>query len=160
MQELLHHLRKVVTKNNTEIEAYCESIHFTLHNTDIVVWNLESGVISVRNGGYYTCTTKNRINEILGSLKIPFFVHQYRHKWYISSHNDPKNQSFETVNVFKKENKQVIANKHQYWGDILDFSNNPPTVIESEWSKKYKANSTVHLRLNVWLMLLTEYNTP
>ena len=129
-RKLLTHLRKLVTRNNTKIYTYSgETIYFDLHITCIVKWNTATGVVTVQNGGWYSSTTKNRINEILNALKIPYQVYQHKWKWYWSEPRnsyDPKtNKQFEVVNVFDKKDMILSADKCYYMGNTVDFNLTP-----------------------------------
>lgn len=59
------------------------SISVRLHGTDVVRAE-QNGDITLRTGGYYTVTTKARINEFLTLAGTGWKVFQKNHDWFIS----------------------------------------------------------------------------
>ena len=51
------------------------------HDTDVVAFNDEK--IILRNGGWYTATTKTRMNQTATVHELPFNVYQARNQWYV-----------------------------------------------------------------------------
>lgn len=62
-----------------------DSIHLKLHNTYIVTWYTD-GRIELNTGGWFTVTTKARINEFIGAYGIS----QERGIWYLTSYCNGK----------------------------------------------------------------------
>lgn len=49
-------------------------------NTDILIFNQDNTKVKVFNGGYFTSTTKDRLNKFLPSFK----VYQHKREWYLT----------------------------------------------------------------------------
>jgi hypothetical protein len=54
-----------------------------LYSTEIV--RLNSSEIILNSGGYYTDTTKNRMNLLFREEGIPLSIYQEKRKWYVKS---------------------------------------------------------------------------
>ena len=54
-----------------------------LYKTDIITFHTD-GMIELNTGGYYTRTTKDRLNRFQ-----PFNIHQKNYVWYVESENLP-----------------------------------------------------------------------
>ena len=67
--------------NNTYLEqrGLTERIAVRLHSTDVVVF-YPSGRVTLHTGGYYSTTTKERINHF---IEPAAHVYQKAHKWYV-----------------------------------------------------------------------------
>ena len=62
-------------------ECEYESVLY-LHGTPIVTHHHESGLIQLNTGGWYTATTKKRMNEALQLLGADFTIHQRNLEWF------------------------------------------------------------------------------
>lgn len=52
------------------------------HDTAICkIWG--SGKVRIDNGGWWSKTTKKRINAILSALGLPYFIYQANWAWYL-----------------------------------------------------------------------------
>ena len=72
------HKTSVVNDNNTLIVAY--------HNTPVVkVTNTE---IILNTGGWYSATTKRRMNQASNSYGLGFAVYQVNFSWYVDYNGD------------------------------------------------------------------------
>ena len=56
------------------------------HQTKIVEWN-DSSII-LRNNGYYTLTTKRKMNQAANQFRLNFSVYQEKGEWYVSHSGD------------------------------------------------------------------------
>ena len=73
----------VKDKPNTYV-YYNNSYHsFVLHNTTIVRYNPFTSKVILNTGGWYTVTTKRRMNEIFNEHMIPLQVFQKDFEWYV-----------------------------------------------------------------------------
>tara|TARA_R110002020_G_scaffold268289_1_gene483496 strand:- start:454 stop:720 length:267 start_codon:yes stop_codon:yes gene_type:complete len=73
-----NHKTSVVNDNNVLIVAY--------HNTPVVkVTNTE---IILNTGGWYSATTKRRMNQASLSYGLGFAVYQVNHSWYVDYKGD------------------------------------------------------------------------
>ncbi len=54
-----------------------------LYKTDIITFHID-GMIELNTGGFYTNTTRNRLNRFQ-----PFTVYQKNYEWYVESKNLP-----------------------------------------------------------------------
>jgi len=55
------------------------------HATEVV--RKEAGKITLRTGGWFTATTKSRINQAANQFGLCFQVWQRDHKWFVSLPN-------------------------------------------------------------------------
>lgn len=67
--------------NNTYLEKHFCGIAVRLHSTNIVMFH-EDGRVALFTGGYYTVTTKERINQFISGR-----VYQKKHVWYYVGHD-------------------------------------------------------------------------
>jgi len=70
--------------NNTYWQRRGENIALKLHNTDIVTL-YPTGDMSLNTGGWYTLTTKERINRVLPRV---FYLHQEKGRWFVVNRLD------------------------------------------------------------------------
>ena len=68
--------------NNTWLERLdADTIGVQLHSTYVVRFH-RAGATTLHTGGYYTVTTKDRINEFISGR-----VYQQAHRWYYVGHD-------------------------------------------------------------------------
>ena len=81
--------RDLVTRNNTDITVFDNFVQVKLHETNIVTARRGGNGLSItlHTGGWYTHTTKKRMNEVLQALGCPFAVHQINGLWYVVCDN-------------------------------------------------------------------------
>lgn len=78
-----------MAKTLTGIGATATDIHntdtlfvCTYHQTEVVHYDKEGKLLTLRNGGYQTATTKRRINECMKFLGLPVHVFQEGGIWF------------------------------------------------------------------------------
>lgn len=90
-QQMLSDVEKPVLKSrmisNNTVKIWYEdgTIAVRLHHTDVVTF-LTDGTIQLNTGGWYTPTTKDRINAALSELsgyRYHLWIYQENSKWYI-----------------------------------------------------------------------------
>lgn len=57
--------------------------HVTYHSTDVVVFDDLS--VKLDNGGYWTATTKTRMNQAANQFGLGFQVYQYKKQWFVDT---------------------------------------------------------------------------
>ena len=57
------------------------STYVVYHNTDVVRFN--ESEITLKTDGWYTQTTKNRMNQASNQYNLGFSVSQRNYKWYV-----------------------------------------------------------------------------
>ena len=55
---------------------------------------LRDGSLAITNGGWYTSTTKKRINKILEYYNIPWSIYQKDYVWYLYNHSTKESLKF------------------------------------------------------------------
>jgi len=60
------------------------------HDTDVAVWEPDTGTIRLDHGGWVTYYTKERINRFLDVLDIGARLYQHRKRWYVSEDHCPR----------------------------------------------------------------------
>lgn len=74
--------QRQVTKNTRVYRYHDGTCHVDLHDTDVAVIHPATGKVTLNTGGWYTNTTKDRINQVLRNTG--YHVYQHDHRWYIS----------------------------------------------------------------------------
>jgi hypothetical protein len=69
-------------KKATKVEEIRDITHVYLYNTCIV--SIFPNVVRFRTGGYYTVTTKRRMNEVCKLYKLPLCIKQKDFTWYVT----------------------------------------------------------------------------
>ena len=90
--------RAIVNKNNwsnsnTFVE-YNESTNcstIVLHRTAIAVYDHNTNALKLNTGGWYSVTTKSRLNAILEEVKYGCKVFQKNFDWFVSYNNQTRN---------------------------------------------------------------------
>lgn len=77
---------KEYRRDNTRVYWDAGICYVRLYNTDIIV--LDANALWLNSGGYWTVTTKSRINDVLTGLGFPISVIQKDFDWYITNGND------------------------------------------------------------------------
>ena len=89
--------RAVVNKNdwsnsNTFVDynsnTNCSTV--VLHRTAIAVYDHNTQALKLNTGGWYSVTTKSRLNAILQEVKFGARVFQKNFNWFISYNNEVK----------------------------------------------------------------------
>ena len=70
-----------ITGNNTTVSQHGPNTCVTLHATDVVTFDSESVIL--RTAGWYTVTTKRRMNEASEHFGLGFRVIQRNHEWRV-----------------------------------------------------------------------------
>lgn len=65
------------------VATVCTPLVVKYHNTDVVEYNPLKGVLTLRCGGWYTATTKSRINQFCEKFGVVVF--QKAHQWYVDN---------------------------------------------------------------------------
>ena len=73
------------------------------HNTTIVRYNYETDTITLNSGGWYTYTTKQRMNQFMDETRIPLRVFQKNYEWYVYNH-----ESDETIPFTDNQEIKVV----------------------------------------------------
>jgi hypothetical protein len=86
-----------ITGNNTTVSQHGENTVVTLHATDVVTFDSES--VLLRTGafgtaGYYTATTKRRMNEASAHFGLGYRVIQQNHEWRVVFDDGREDQPF------------------------------------------------------------------
>ncbi|HMN10696.1 MAG TPA: hypothetical protein PKD55_00055 [Bellilinea sp.] len=125
---------------STRVQARENGIAVRYHNTDVVLYT-ERG-ITLNSGGWYTSTTKARINDALNAL--PGFIRVYQEKgvWYL--HAQQRNPEY--VDPFETGVYQPVEGYNPYWitryeipfldgttvdydGNLIDYPGDPESAV-------------------------------
>lgn len=66
--------------------------HVCYHQTDVV--SFDARRVTLRTGGWYTVTTKTRMNQASHQFNLGFSVYQDRGQWFVRSHHNGHVQRF------------------------------------------------------------------
>lgn len=85
-------------ENNTRIEKRGEDYAVVLHSTDVVTYH-EDGSVTLNSGGWFTITTKDRINRHMGIPGIR--VYSDLGRWFIYSRGEKICRFFDGITITK-----------------------------------------------------------
>lgn len=73
-------------KTATSVRTDEHGTHVRYHDTDVVTFTPDKVIL--RTGGWYTVTTKARMNQAARQFRLPYGVSQRKSKWYVSRWNE------------------------------------------------------------------------
>ena len=86
--------RAIVNRNNwsnsntfVEYNSNTDCSTIVLHRTAIAVWDDKNQALKLNTGGWYSVTTKSRLNAILDQLITGARVFQRDFNWFLSYNN-------------------------------------------------------------------------
>ena len=86
--------RAIVNRNNwsnsntfVEYNSFTDCSTIVLHRTAIAVYDHKNQALKLNTGGWYSVTTKSRLNAILQELIAGARVYQKNFNWFLSYHN-------------------------------------------------------------------------
>jgi len=68
------------------------------HETTVVEWDQERGIIILDSGGWRTATTKHRMNQASNTWDLELGVYQENYRWYVSTPEGTK-EFFDGINL-------------------------------------------------------------
>lgn len=68
---------------STTREIVGDVIYYRYHNTTVVEHDTRRHIVTLRNGGYRTVTTKLRMNQASYQYDLGFTVHQKNFEWFV-----------------------------------------------------------------------------
>ena len=77
---------KTIGHHATTIDTNNDMIRVTYHNTVVVKFN--AGIIILNTGGYYTHTTKVRMNQASNQYNLGYKVFQKDFNWFVQYKNE------------------------------------------------------------------------
>ena len=80
-----------VGKHATSITKHGENTAVRYWSTDVVTFDNDS--VLLNNGGWYTNTTKTRMNQAANQFGIPIHVYQKNWEWYVSPRSGHKDKT-------------------------------------------------------------------
>lgn len=73
-------------KTATSVRTDAQGTHIRYHDTDVVTFTPEKVIL--RTGGWYTNTTKTRMNQAACQFGLGYGVSQRKGQWYVSRWNE------------------------------------------------------------------------
>jgi hypothetical protein len=86
---------KTLGKIATKVETYGENTIITYHKTDVV--SFDSNSVLLKTGGWFTSTTKTRMNQASRQFNLGYYVYQKDFSWYVVT---PKGETLPFRNNF------------------------------------------------------------
>lgn len=88
-------MNKITYSNGVrQYNTYCETVdNLTVirhHTTDIVVHDHNTNTLTINSGGWYSKTTKDRINQYLTHIQANFFITQKNRQWFVVEQSSGK----------------------------------------------------------------------
>ena len=72
----------IIGKTATKVYADGTKFKVRYHNTEVFILDLKNNTITLDTGGWFTVTTKRRMNEAARAFGIQLTVFQQSKKWY------------------------------------------------------------------------------
>ena len=72
---------QTVGKHQTKISQHGENTYITYWSTDVVAF--DNNWVKLETGGWFTNTTKLRMNQASNQYNLDFSVYQKNHQWYV-----------------------------------------------------------------------------
>jgi len=82
---------KKVGTIHTTVKEKNDVLMVTYHSTDVVIFDRRTHKLTLDTGGYFSYTTKTRMNQTANQFDLGFNVYQKAHKWFV----DANDQTFE-----------------------------------------------------------------
>jgi len=70
-------------KKKTKVYSTDNGIAVSLYDTEIFNLNLDKHTITLRTNGYFTVTTKRRINQAFQEFNLPYILWQKDFDWFV-----------------------------------------------------------------------------
>jgi len=86
-----------VGKTATTVRQDNGIISVVYHATEVV--RVEGGVITLNTGGWFTNTTKTRMNQAANQFGLDFYVSQCRGQWYATHKGETQEFVGNTVQI-------------------------------------------------------------
>lgn len=91
----MEHLTKTAVCKRYGIPTYETSVQYDnavkalrIYYHDTAIASIyDDGKLKIDNGGWWSKTTKKRINAILMALGLPFFIRQVQWEWYLEDNS-------------------------------------------------------------------------
>jgi hypothetical protein len=77
----------MIGTHKTKISRDDGVIRVKYHNTDVVTYEPNRGTVTLNTGGYFTATTKKRMNQAAEHYGLGFKVKQVDWTWYVELEN-------------------------------------------------------------------------
>ena len=76
----------MIGTHKTRVSNIMNKTNVIYHNTPVV--QFDNKEIILNTGGWYTATTKRRMNQASLSYRLGFAVYQVNHSWYVDYNGD------------------------------------------------------------------------
>ena len=113
---------KSAYKTTTFVED--KKINVIHHATKIIEHDVENNTITLNNGGWYSKTTKDRINAYAYENNLPFRVYQKDFEWFVTYDNK----------CYPFEDNMIITK----WVNVVNVDYEPINADEKETKRYYK----------------------
>lgn len=92
--------QNIIGKHCTTIKTIDNTTKVRYHNTDVVCFNDDK--IILNNDGYFTPTTKNRMNQASSQFNLGYKVYQKNFIWYVYFDNK----------TYEYRNSKMVLNRN------------------------------------------------
>ena len=96
-----------IGKHRTDIATIGTQTHVRYWSTDVVTF--DPLWITLNTDGYFTTTTKLRMNQASSQFKLGFRVYQRDYQWYVDLPNGSTIKMDKNKLTFNRRTKEVIA---------------------------------------------------
>jgi hypothetical protein len=72
-----------VGKHRTTVVNDDAKLAVTYHETEVVYWDKTTNFITLNTGGWWTPTTKTRMNQAANEFNLGFYIYQEDFQWYV-----------------------------------------------------------------------------
>lgn len=117
-RKIAHATFAVKTSDMSGNEIYGIQYHKT-----VIFGIRESGEFFFNNGGYFTATTKKRINDALRKCGFNSFISQKKFRWYLCSIDGSETLQFARTAfmLFDVDNSFTPSSPSECWAQSLDI---------------------------------------
>ena len=74
-----------IGKVATTVQNDDSKLVVTYHNTDVVTFHKETNTLVLDTGGWFTATTKTRMNQTANEYNLNYYVYQDKGQWYVNA---------------------------------------------------------------------------
>jgi len=68
----------------TSVKVVDRMVTVTYHSTDVCIVDLDKDQVYLNSGGWYTTTTKVRMNQTMNVYGVPYQVYQKDYEWFVA----------------------------------------------------------------------------
>lgn len=100
-------VRKCRKFGNTEIYSCNDTDTVIVHLHGNLIARLGSDYVCLRSAGWYSNTTKSRLNAILRGLGLQYYIYQSNYRWYVRNITTGSVDTFHDGYTIERNNNEA-----------------------------------------------------